>query len=279
VSGARGEPSTCAVPTGTAGLLAGVAAGPPPALAQLPGLPGLTVAERDRYRDQLLAGLAERGLAEPALGGRGLGGRGLGESSRPVGWLAEQLSVLAGPGRRLDIRFSGPDGAPRFGLGAAAGAAGVVLLGTDGVEPVRLLACDATRVMSTLLGLLGPVRRGRGPSVNIAEDVLDRAIAAASVADDGNLWALSDELREWGVPAGQAHSLAQMCTGVQAGGQLGASAVFGGAQLRGDWVIGFHRGESGYFMNLRRAGTVTICPTDQGRLAQHWAELRDSLPS
>jgi hypothetical protein len=84
-------------------------------------------------------------------------------------------------------------------------------------------------------------------------------------------------LQARGVSGNEASWLARMCTGVRFGGQLGASTMREGRERRGGWVIGFHCADTGYFMNLRRDGTVTMCPTDGRGLARHWRELVDSL--
>jgi hypothetical protein len=68
-----------------------------------------------------------------------------------------------------------------------------------------------------------------------------------------------------------------MCTGLTLGGQLGATATRNTSPRRA-WVIGFHRTDTGYFMNLRRDNTVTLRLTDGPRLAHDWHELTGSLP-
>jgi hypothetical protein len=42
-------------------------------------------------------------------------------------------------------------------------------------------------------------------------------------------------------------------------------------------VIGFHVTDSGWFMQLRRGDTLSVCPTDARRLMHHWHELVSRL--
>lgn len=234
--------------------------GEPPALLQLTGLAAPTVAEGEHRLRLVLAGLAERGL---------------GDGSHPAPGLAERLELFARPEYRLDIRFPGADGRPVLGIGAVRGAHGVVIVGPEGpTETLELVAMDSTRVIDTLLGLVGDIPPGRSAPINIPADVLDRAVAATR---DNNVWSLADALRDRGIPRSDASALARMCTDIRFGAILGATAVHDGAERRGGWVISFHYAESGYFLKIRRGGFVTMCPADGPRLAQRWRELADSL--
>jgi hypothetical protein len=229
--------------------------GEPPALLQLGGAPGLTVTDRYRHLDTTLAGTRYRGLVDGAM---------------PVPWLAGWLRLLAGPERQLDIRFTGPTKRPAVALAALADARGLAVLDIEPSAPLQLLAVDPARAIPSLLDLLGPIEPGRGTPVNIPADLLDEASVAAP---DGDLWALADRLTRRGVPRTHASSLARMCTGINGGGQLGAITTVGGRRHRAGWVIGFHRTDVGWFSNVRRDHTVTVCPTDTPRLARHWHEL------
>jgi len=238
--------------------------GDPPLLLELRS-PGYTVGERDELFRRALAGLRERGL---------------GDGYRPAEPLASTLRLLAQPDYELDIRLGGGRRGMLLGLGAVAGAHGVVVISGDG--PLRLLPMDGARVAATLVGLAGELCPGVGRPVNIPADLLDEARAAAR---DGNLWTLADELVGRGVSRLDAGSLARMCDGVDIVGQLGATWRPGGQRRRAPWVVGFHRTAGGYFMQLRRppagqpgAGeTVTVCPTDADRLIRQWRELVEQL--
>jgi hypothetical protein len=256
---------------------------PPVELAMRP--PGYTIEESRALLDQAVAGLASRGLSD---------GRRPGAIPHPR--LGGGLRLFARPDYLLDIRFHDvAEGGPMvFGLGAVAGAAGLLITGVhDGKDtgvaqgqdrggdedgdPVDLVGMDASRVAGALLWLAtrrGPVKPGIGTPANIPVAAFDQARERAGA---GGLWELADELGELGVPRQDARSLARMCGGVRFAGQLGATGRFGGPPRRGGWVIGFHVTDSGWFMQLRRGDTLTVCPTDARRLMHHWHELVGAL--
>lgn len=227
--------------------------------------PGWTPAERaeaDGLLREAMAGLAQRGLSD---------------GSRPAPVLVGLLRVIAHADYHLDIRYANQSGTgrPVLGIGAVAGAQGAIVLSHDGAGPIRLRPLDGSRVAGALLDLLGPITPGEGTPVNIPADTLDTA--ASRLAKGDGFAALTDELRALGVDRQAANSLARMCSGILGGGQLGATARYGGPERRAPWVIGFHRTGSGHFMLLRKAGTVTVAPTDPPRLAHQWRELTDAL--
>lgn len=191
-----------------------------------------------------------------------------------AGW----LHTLARADHHLDIRFTGPGGHPTVGLGGAAGRHGVVAVRADAAGPIELLCTDASRVAATLIDRLGPVRPAVAPPVNVPAEVLDLARTAVG---DGNPWTLADQLTVLGVARSQATALARMLSRVEFGGQLGLTDRrltdrAGSGAVRGAWVIGFVRNVEGrYAVVLRRAGTVTVAPTDATRLLRHWRELVD----
>jgi len=237
--------------------------GEPPFLLRLRH-PDHTQAAR-RYARRLLDG-ARASLAA----------RGLVDGSAPAPGLAAMLHTLAGADYHLDIRFTNPSGSerPLLGLGAIAGSHGVVVVSNDGAGPLHLQPVDGARVAATLLELLGPVKPGVGVPVNIPTAVLDEAVAATP---DSTPWSLADELQQRGIRRQDAASLARMCTDITSGGQLGATGRFGGPDRRGPWVVGFVRGSGGYFLQLRRHATLTMCPTDIPRLMYQWRELAEHL--
>jgi hypothetical protein len=237
--------------------------GEPPLLLRL-RRPGFTQAAQRESR--LLLHRARTALAA----------RGLSDGTRPSAALGHLLRTLAHADYHLDIRFTDPAGSQRpiLGLGAVAGTHGVVVTSNDGAGPLGLQAVDGSRVAATLLNLLGEVKPGIGSPVNIPAAALDDAIAATT---DGGIWSLADRLRDRGISRQEASSLARMCTGISSGGQLGATARFAGPDRRGPWVVGFLLGETGYFLQLRRGPTVTMCPTDKPRLLHQWRELVEHL--
>jgi hypothetical protein len=196
----------------------------------------------------------------------------------PPAPVATALRTLACADHHLDIRFTGPASRPVVGLGGAHGNDGVIAVRPDAAGPIELLRMDASRVAATLVGLLGPVRPAVAPEVNIPAEVLDQACAAAGDGDPwtGSPWILSDQLVVLGVPRRDATALARMLSGIDFGGQLGITDRRGRGEVRGPWVIGFVRNpEQRYAVLVRRAGTVTVSPTDAARLLRHWGELVD----
>ncbi|MBV9313710.1 MAG: ESX secretion-associated protein EspG [Pseudonocardia sp.] len=223
---------------------------------------GASLPERQRLQMLTLTELRHRGLADSA---------GL------VADLAWPMRLLAKAGCQLDIRLMSGAGGAFVGLGALAGADGMLLAGTGGV--VRLLALDAARVPAALVELAGPITPGPGRSVNIPADTLDDACQAAG---DGNLWTLADRLVARGVASADASSLARMCTGIQSMGQVGATGYRGGFERRAPWVIGFHHTAAGAYLQLRRPSadgrvSVTISPVTAERLLNLLRELVDQL--
>ena len=246
---------------------------PPLALALRPV--GRTIDEHDRIHRDALAGLARRGLAVPAAAAAAASAQPRLVPSPP---LAAGLRLLATAPTLGDLRLSGTDSPDLVAVGAMAREHGVLAVLRDG--ELTLLPVAGPTVPTTLVELVGPLTPARARPVNIPAEVLDRACRAA---EDGNLWQLADRLIELGVPAVDAHSLARMCTGITAAGQLGVTARDrGGRDRRARWVVGFHRGRHGDCLQLRRptgAGreTVTIAPiTTDKLLAQFTGLLRDA---
>ncbi|GAA5174257.1 hypothetical protein GCM10023321_77640 [Pseudonocardia eucalypti] len=234
--------------------------GDPPVWFRLrrPGWTARDRVESDNLLRSALVGLAERGLSDGA---------------RPSPHLARLLGLIDGAEYQLDIRYTNPDGSlrPILGFGAVDGFEGVVVVSNDGAGPIRLRPVDGARVAAELLGSLGKMQAGYGQVVNIPADVLDDA--TAQLADPSNFVELADGLRRRGVSSHDASVLARMCTGADAGGQLGATSRSNGRTVRGPWVIGFHRIQGRYFMQLRRGGFVTVSPADSGRLYDRWLDL------
>jgi len=212
--------------------------------------------------------LPRRRLALAALAGRQLA-----DSGRPRAYLADALRLLAEPEYMLDLRYSGPQG-QILGVGAVAGDRGVAVLTSEDDEQLDLAPMDSARLGRALLERLGPTHAGTGRAVHIPADALD---AATRAVDSGDLRELADRLEQHGVPRLEANSLVRMCEGMWCRGQLGATAHFGEPGRRAPWVIGFHATDAGWFMQLRRDGTVTICPSDASGLLRHWLTLVDHV--
>jgi hypothetical protein len=238
--------------------------GDPPLALPLPPPAGHTTADRDRLRRDALSELAARGLAD---------------RDGPVGPLADAVRLLAGAPVLCDLRLSEPAGGGELiVLGAAAREHGVVAR-ASGAE-LAVLPVPGPYVPTTLVELAGPLTPARARPVNIPADLFDQALA-----DSADLWTLADRLVACGVPSSEANSLARMCGGITAAGQLGVTVRVGGGdrtdgtgepragERRGRWVVGFHRGRDGACLQLRRAGTVTVAPVDARKLLAQLTEL------
>jgi ESX secretion-associated protein EspG len=219
---------------------------------------------------------AGRGFDRPRrqLALAALGGRQLADDGRPRADLADAMRLLAEPEYELDLRYSGPHGQV-LGVGAVAGDRGVAVLTSPDDEQLDLAPMGSAELGPALLARLGPTRAGLGRPVTIPADALDTATRAMDSGSD--LGQLADRLEEHGVPRPEASSLVRMCEGMWCRGQLGATAHFGGPGRRAPWVIDFHATDAGWFMQLRRDGTVTICPSDASGLLRHWRTLVDHV--
>lgn len=278
---------------------------------------GVTLDERDRiYRDALI-GLACRGLvdpAAPALPCPPLAGALRLLATAP--YLAD-LRLAAAHAGTAGHRRGGSQETTRTGGQGTTGTGGQGTTGTgrsrgggrldDGKAPAELVAIGAMArefgvlavrvgtelsllpvagpwVPSALVELIGPLDPARARPVNIPAELLDRACRAASAdGADGAMWALADRLVEYGVLPADASSLARMCTGLTAAGQLGATVRdSGGRERRGRWVVGFHRARAGDCLQLRRPTgpgqeTVTIAPITADKLLGQLIALLDDL--
>lgn len=248
---------------------------------------GTTLEERRQIHYAAFAGLAARGLAD---------------RSGPVPPLAGALRLLATAPYLYDLRLTGATGpanpaewpAELVAVGAAVREYGVVAVLGGG--ELALLPVPGPHVPPALVELVGPLTPARARPVNVPAELLDLACRRVP---DGDLWALADRLVEYGVLPADANALARMCTGITAAGQLGATAqtaapapaqtAQGGAPARGAhaprrgrWVVGFHRGQAGDCLQLRRptntqGETVTIAPITAQKLLTQLAELIDDL--
>lgn len=212
-------------------------------------------------RRHIIAGVIDR------LRGRGLAGPdGLCEP------LARALRLLAHPDYRLDIRHHSPTG-DVIGLGAVAGSAGVRV--TQRARRLSILRLDSILVLPALIELAGPLTPGTGRTVNLPAEDLDSALAT----NPATASALADDLIRRGVGRADAGSVAHMCRGVRAGGQIGATAYGPAGPRRAPWVVGYHQARSGHFLQLRRpephgrAVSVTLAPLTAERLFSYTSEL------
>jgi hypothetical protein len=217
--------------------------------------PGATVAERDRLARTARDGLAARGLTDPATG-------------QPAAGFAAALRTIAQARYTVDLHTDSPR--PLIALGSVAGEHGALTCySPDTPDALTVLPVPGPRVAGTLVELAGPLTAGRFRAVNLDAAVFDRALRGAT-----GPWELADRLRRLGVPAADASATARMFTDATGGGQLG---VTDGAGRRGRWVVGYHRGPGGTFLQVRRPGpdgeTVTVAPVGPEQLFARLTEL------
>lgn len=234
----------------------------PPTL-DLPS-PGRTVPKRQDHLDAILLDLQRRGMADR---------RG------PSEQVTELLRVLAHPDHQLDLRMYDEHRGGLTAIAAARRGNGVLTV-YEGNQ-ISLAAIRTSALVPTVVGLVGQMCPGRGAAVNVPADAFDTAWQATT---DGQLSDLVDQLTEVGIPRADVVSCMHMCRGIRALGQLGTVHYSGRSARLGPWVIGFHRTDAGYYLQLRRPGpygreVVTICPLNAPRLTQLAAELLDAGPA
>lgn len=231
--------------------------GATPPTFRLPS-PARSEPERRQHLDAVLLDLQHRGLTDR------------GGPNERVGRL---LRVLAHPDHQIDLIRSEPAGT-LVAIGAAAHGGGT--LATRQGDEITLAPIPGTALAPTVVGLLGPLTPGSGQTVTIPADVFD---TARHDAVDGKLSTWAERLTEMGIPRLDALSCLHMCTGVHVLGQLGTVHYIDGSARLSPWVIGFHRADAGYYLQLRKPrqhdGTmvVTICPLDTALLTQLVEEL------
>jgi hypothetical protein len=244
--------------------------GESPIAFELPS-PGRTGAERAAVRSEAFGALRRRGLADA-------GRSPYPSSSTPAPAVAGVLRLLATADHTVDVRHLDA-GRTVVGLGAVRGPDGVVVLHRG--PRLELARMDGARVVPALVGIVAPEPAGVGRPVTLPVAVLDAALAGRPRTGS----AFADELVRQGVASVDAAAAAHMSRGVLARGQFGVtgrrpgltgppgSVPPGATGRRGPWVIGYHRAANGWFVQLRRAGAVTLAPLDTARLRARVAEL------
>ncbi|MBB6379727.1 hypothetical protein BKA01_007002 [Pseudonocardia eucalypti] len=222
--------------------------GTTPATLELPS-PGRTWPERRQLVHSVLEALRRRDMAGPS----GLSAR-----------LASALRLLAAPTLQLDLRLQAVHGDSTVVIGAVADSQGVLV--TKHRDEITLQPIRAPRLATEVTERIGPINVGIGRTVHLPTEVLD---AAREATAGDSLWAMADYLAdELGVTRLDARACARMCTDVEVLGQIGTTFYTNGTPWVGPWVIGFHRTRTGHYLQLRKAGTVTVCPLSDSLLAQ-----------
>ncbi len=211
---------------------------------------GRTYEERDRIVGDAVGALRDRALVR---------------GSAPVPALAADLTTLARAGTVRDLVVTAP---VRFAALAATGETScVIAVRLD--ERVALSRIPPGRAAAELVGLVGPVRPGPGPTIRIPARVLQDAVAAS----DGDRQRFTTELMRRGVDGPDAAAVARMgeLTGA---GQLGASRH---AQ-RAPYPLFLHVTAQGFYRQRRvphpdDETVVEAGPVDATALARELDEL------
>jgi hypothetical protein len=226
---------------------------PMPLVLKVPS-PGRSDRERSRLVRGAWFGLAQRGLGTPA---------------DPHPGLTHLLTLLRRPDREIDGRLW--VGGELRVLAAATGDEAVLATLSGG--QLRLRPADATGLPRFALSVLPPTPAGPGQSVTLPTADLT---AAAQEAD------LAIALRDRGVRASDATTLAEMIGGIVNQGQYGsATRDRWGRRLRAPQVISFFDTTDGRYLQTRRKedpnpSWTTISPATPRRLHQLLTELHDS---
>lgn len=236
--------------------------GTPPML-DLPS-PGRTVPERRDHLDTVLLGLRRRGLAD---------------TDQPNDQVAGLVRVLARPDHQFDLSIHGRPDDRLVAIGAAASGRGTLAVRRG--DQVSLTSVRSAALVPGVIGLIEPINPGRGASMNVPADLFEAAWKATT---DGHLSSFVERLTDMGVPRANVSSCIHMCHGIRAVGQLGTVHYEGQTPRLGAWTIGFHRAETGDYLQLRKPGdyggeTVTICPLDPHRLNRLAEELLNAGPA
>lgn len=224
--------------------------GPLPVVFGVLPSPGTTHTERDRIVADTLAGLSADGLAD---------------ENGPAPALAWALSALAEAGPTVDARLVR---AGRWIRALATPDHGVLAALSPDVMRVRVLG--EQDVLGAVASLAGPAPRGRGESVSVPIELLDRAMAAG-----GSAWRIADRLVDHGrMPPAQARALARMVAETVAFGQFGATAHVAGRRQRAGRVVGYHDTSAGRYLILPDdSGWLTVTPCRPEALRAELARL------
>jgi hypothetical protein len=226
---------------------------PMPLVLKVPS-PGRTDKERSRLVSGAWSGLAQRGLGTPV---------------DPHPGLTHLLTLLRRPDREIDGRLW-VGGELRL-LAAATGDEAVLATLSGG--QLRLRPADATGLPRFALSVLPPAPAGPGQSVT-----LPTADLTAAAAQEGDL---AVALRDRGVRASDATTLAEMIASVVNRGQYGsATRDRWGRRIRAPRVLSFFDTTDGRYLQTRREeepvpAWTTISPANHRRLLQLLTELHE----
>ena len=219
--------------------------------------PGRTDDERRRIVRGVWDGLANRGLGTPVDAHPGL---------------THLLSLLRKPDREIDGRLWF-DGEVRL-LAAATGDEAVLAVLSKGRLTLR--PAEATGLPRFALSVLPEAQAGPGQSITLPTADFEAAAKEARKQEE-----LAAALRDRGVRAGDAQTLAEMIGDIVNRGQFGsAGRDRWGRRARARRVISFFDTEDGRYLQIRRESEdsepwTTISPANSRRLLQHLTELHE----
>ena len=201
--------------------------------------------------------------------------RGLAKSNRAVPELADWLALLAYPQCSIDSWVWTDHQISSLAVTGS----GTGLLAVVEPSEVWLIPARDTAIAEAAVSIAGITPAGRGVSISVATELLIAADARAH----GSTSELAGALKESGVPAGDANTLAAMLSGMGTRGQFGAERRQRDQQVRrADRVVAFHDtpdGRYGYLARPNASGQSwsTITPADNTMLAGWVRELLDEV--
>ncbi|MGB3441242.1 MAG: ESX secretion-associated protein EspG [Actinophytocola sp.] len=222
--------------------------------------PGRTDEERKHIVRGVWDGLASRGLGSPV-------------DAHPR--LTHLLSLLRKPDREIDGRLW--LGSEVRLLAATTGDAAVLAVLANGRLTLR--PADVTGLPRFALSVLPDTQAGPGQSITLPTADFEAAAKEATKQEE-----LAGALRERGVRAADAQTLADMIGDVVNRGQYGsASRDRWGRRVRAGRVISFFDTADGRYLQIRRESPenepwTTISPANPRRLLQHLTELHEEPP-
>jgi ESX secretion-associated protein EspG len=201
--------------------------------------------------------------------------RGLAKNGRAVPELADWLALLAYPQTSIDSWVWTDHQISSLAVTGS----GTGLLAVVEPTEVWLIPSRDTAIAEAAVSIAGVQPAGRGFSISVATELL----LAADARAHGSASELAGALKDSGVPASDANTLATMLTGMGTRGQFGAERRQRDQQIRrADRVVAFHDTPDGRYGHLARPSTggrswSTITPADNGMLAQWVRELLDEV--
>lgn len=194
--------------------------------------------------------------------------RELGTVAAPASDLAAMMGSLADADVSLDMRVFG-DGVPMFAY-AGVGDRGAAIAARVGDE-VRMGAVRSNALAESLLGSITPLAAANGRPANVS--VVDYTAACVEGDADG-ISGFVRVLRDAGVRAPEAGTLAQALTSRKGGGQLGATGRGrAGRALRTASVVNWLDTPDGRYALRRNGDWITITPADVARLTSMAEEM------